>query len=64
MEYYCCTMTTKQLYILLILIADVIAVLLDQLVHKKLAGYALGWSYYLYLVFATLLFSLVIYALE
>lgn len=64
MEYYCCTMTTKQLYILLILIADVIAVLLDQLVHKKLAGYALGWPYYLYLVFATLLFSLVIYALE
>lgn len=57
-------MTTKQLYILLILIADVIAVLLDQLVHKKLAGYALGWPYYLYLVFATLLFSLVIYALE
>lgn len=64
MEYYCCTMTTKQLYILLILIADVIAVLLDQLVHKKLAGYALGWPYYLYLVFATVLFSLVIYALE
>lgn len=57
-------MTTKQLYILLILIADVIAVLLDQLVNKKLAGYALGWPYYLYLVFATLLFSLVIYALE
>ena len=57
-------MTTKQLYILLILIADVIAVLLDQLVHKKLAGYALGWPYYLYLVFATFLFSLVIYALE
>lgn len=57
-------MTTKQLYILLILIADVIAVLLDQLVHKKLAGYTLGWPYYLYLVFATLLFSLVIYALE
>lgn len=43
-------MTTKQLYILLILIADIVAVLLDQLVHKKLAGYALGWPYYLYLL--------------
>lgn len=64
MEYYCYTMTTKQLYILLILITDVIAVLLDQLVHKKLAGCALGWPYYLYLVFVTFLFSLVIYALE
>lgn len=64
MEYYCCTMTTKQLYILLILIADIIAVLLDQLVHKKLAGYALGWPYYLYLVFTTIIFSFMIYALE
>lgn len=57
-------MTTKQFYVLLILIADVIAVLLDQFVHKKLAGCALGWPYYIYLVFATIIFSLLIYALE
>lgn len=57
-------MSTKQFYIILILITDAIAVLLDQLVHKKLAGCALGWPYYLYLVFVTFLFSLVIYALE
>lgn len=57
-------MTTKQFYVLLILIADVVAVLLDQLVHKKLAGCALGWPYYIYLVFATIIFSLMIYALE
>lgn len=57
-------MPTKQFYIILILITDAIAVLLDQLVHKKLAGCALGWPYYLYLVFVTFLFSFMIYALE
>lgn len=57
-------MTTKQFYIILILITDAIAVLLDQLVLKKLAGCALGWPYYLYLVFTTIIFSFMIYALE
>lgn len=57
-------MPTKQFYIILILITDAIAVLLDQLVHKKLAGCALGWPYYVYLIFATIIFSLMIYALE
>lgn len=57
-------MITKKIYILLIVITDVIAVLLDQLVHKKLAGDTLGWPYYLYLIFVTFMFLLVIYALE
>lgn len=57
-------MITKQFYVLLILIADVVAVLLDQLVHKKLAGCALGWPYYVYLIFATIISSLIIYALK
>ena len=43
-------MSTKQFYILLILIADVVAVLLDQLIHRNLTGKSLGWAYYLYLL--------------
>ena len=57
-------MTTKQFYILVILIADLIAILLDQLVHKKITGFSLGWPYYLYLVFVTFISSLIIYALK
>ncbi|WP_265482966.1 hypothetical protein [Lactobacillus sp. PV037] len=48
-------------YITWILVADIVAILLDQIVLRKLAGHTLGWAYYLYIVLATILFSLVIY---
>lgn len=57
-------MTTKQFYILLILIADLIAILIDQLVLKKITGFSLSWPYYLYLVLVTFISSLIIYALK
>ena len=48
--------------ITLIIVTDVIAILLDQIVLRKFGSHTLGWPYYLYIAFATILFSLVIYA--
>ena len=39
-----------------ILIADVIAILLDRLILKRIAGEALGVPYYIYIGFVTLIF--------
>lgn len=57
-------MGTKQFYILLIVITDIVAILLDQFVHKRLAGEALGLPYYIYIVYANFIFLLLINALE
>lgn len=57
-------METKQFYILLIIITDIIAILLDQVIHKKLSGESLGIPYYIYIVYMNVIFLLLINALE
>lgn len=52
-----------EVIILGIVIADIIAVVLDQGVNKKIAGKALGFPYYLYILFVNVLLIIILYVI-